>query len=202
EHLDPGARPVEQRNDHDIGGCVSGRQVIHEAKRRDRRVARIERIFAARPHEVERPTREMVHHLVDVPAGALHVRGIGEVRHHERSHARTLGPYATTPIMYDTARGPDGEVVATGGRIGVDLNPVPGDPEATLKKARVVLNAAHAPGSPSAADMRVAADAYRLAQQAQNDISTERGHTAHDIGPPAAGRDISTERGHTTSRDV
>jgi hypothetical protein len=96
----------------------------------------------------------------------------GEVRHHERSHARTLGPYATTPIMYDTARGPDGEVVATGGKIGVDLDPVPGDPRATLQKARVVLNAAHAPGSPSAADMRVAAEAYRLVQQAQDEISS------------------------------
>jgi hypothetical protein len=94
----------------------------------------------------------------------------GEVRHHEGAHARTLGPYATTPIMYDTARGPDGEVVATGGRIGVDLDPVPGDPSATLRKARVVLNAAHAPGSPSAADMRVAAEAYRLAQHAQDEI--------------------------------
>jgi hypothetical protein len=92
----------------------------------------------------------------------------GEVRHHERSHARTLGPYATTPIMYETARGPEGEVVATGGRIGVDLEPVPGDPAATLRKARVVLNAAYAPGSPSSADMRVAAEAYRLAQHAQD----------------------------------
>jgi hypothetical protein len=94
----------------------------------------------------------------------------GEVRQHERSHARTLGPYATTPIMYDTARGPEGEVVATGGGIGVDLEPVPGDPAATLKKARVVLNAAHAPGSPSAADMRVAAEAYRLIQHAQDEL--------------------------------
>ncbi|MFW5826738.1 MAG: putative metalloprotease CJM1_0395 family protein [Alkalispirochaeta sp.] len=98
-----------------------------------------------------------------------------EVRQHERSHARTLGPHATTPILYDTARGPDGEVVATGGKIGVDLDPVPGDPEATLTKARVVLNAAHAPGSPSAADMRVAAEAYRLAQQAQDEITEQYG---------------------------
>lgn len=96
-----------------------------------------------------------------------------EVRQHERAHARTLGPYATTPVMYDTARGPDGEVVATGGRIGVDLAPVPGDPEATLSKARVIINAAHAPGSPSAADMRVVAEAYRLAQQAQSEISDQ-----------------------------
>lgn len=109
----------------------------------------------------------------------------GEVRHHERSHVRTLGPYATTPIMYDTARGPDGEVVATGGKIGVDLNPVPGDPQATLTKARVVLNAAHAPGSPSAADMRVAAEAYRVAQQAQDEIASDRGGAPDPTQPTA-----------------
>ncbi|MDA3950085.1 MAG: putative metalloprotease CJM1_0395 family protein [Spirochaeta sp.] len=107
----------------------------------------------------------------------------GEVRHHERSHARTLGPYATTPVMYDTARGPEGEVVATGGRIGVDLDPVPGDPSATLKKARVVLNAAHAPGSPSAADMRVAAEAYRLAQQAQDEIDGRSASRVAELRP-------------------
>lgn len=107
----------------------------------------------------------------------------GEVRQHERSHARTLGPYATTPIMYDTARGPDGEAVATGGKIGVDLDPVPGDPQATLTKARVVLNAAHAPGSPSAADMRVAAEAYRVAQQAQDEIASDRGRAPEPTQP-------------------
>jgi hypothetical protein len=107
----------------------------------------------------------------------------GEVRHHERSHARTLGPYATTPIMYDTASGPDGDVVVTGGRIGVDLDPVPGDPSATLKKARVVLNAAIAPGSPSAADMRVAAEAYRLAQHAQDEIDGRSAPRVAELRP-------------------
>ena len=118
-----------------------------------------------------------------------------EVRQHERSHARTLGPYATTPVMYDTARGPNGEVVATGGKIGVDLNPVPGDPEATLTKARVVLNAAHAPGSPSAADMRVAAEAYRLVQHAQDEISNQQSAGA---GPATSTGSDSTDSGATT----
>lgn len=97
-----------------------------------------------------------------------------EVRQHERAHQKALGPYASTPVMYDGMRAPDGSFVALGGQIGVDLAPVPGDPAATLRKARTVLNAALAPGDPSAADMRVAADAYRLAQDAQDDISAER----------------------------
>lgn len=125
----------------------------------------------------------------------------GEVRHHERSHARTLGPYATTPIMYDTARGPNGEVVATGGKIGVDLDPVPGDPQATLTKARVVLNAAHAPGSPSAADMRVAAEAYRLAQEAQDAIASEHRGEHRGTSEPAAGVSSATGATSTTQDD-
>ena len=92
------------------------------------------------------------------------------VRLHERAHAASLGPYAESAIHYSTARGPAGERVVTGGRIAVDLDPVPGDPRASLAKARTVLNAALAPGDPSAADMRVAADAYRLAAASQREL--------------------------------
>ena len=92
------------------------------------------------------------------------------VRLHERAHAASLGPYAESAIHYSTARGPAGERVVTGGRIAVDLDPVPGDPRASLAKARTVLNAALAPGDPSAADMRVAADAYRLAAASRHEL--------------------------------
>ena len=92
------------------------------------------------------------------------------VRTHERAHAAVLGPYAESAIHYSTRRGPAGERIVTGGRIAVDLDPVPGDPRASLKKARTVLNAAFAPGDPSAADMRVAADAYRLAAASQREL--------------------------------
>ncbi len=97
-----------------------------------------------------------------------------EVRAHERDHQMALGPYAASGINYTTRRGPDGRQVVTGGSIKADLSPVPGDPRATLRKASAVRRAALAPADPSAADMRVAADAYRLAAQAKKELQAER----------------------------
>ncbi|PKL23745.1 MAG: hypothetical protein CVV47_13100 [Spirochaetae bacterium HGW-Spirochaetae-3] len=96
------------------------------------------------------------------------------VRGHENAHLSALGPYAASGILYETARGADGEAIAVGGRIAVDLAEVPGDPEATMRKARTVLNASQAPGDPSAADMRVAARAYRMMADAQAELRVER----------------------------
>lgn len=96
------------------------------------------------------------------------------VRGHENAHLSNLGPYAASGILYDTVTGAGGESIAVGGRIAVDLAEVPGDPEATIRKARMIIMAANAPGDPSAADMRVAARAYRLMQQAQTELQQER----------------------------
>jgi hypothetical protein len=96
------------------------------------------------------------------------------VRAHERGHQMALGPYAASGINYTTRRGPDGQTIVTGGSIKADLSPVPGDPRATLRKASAVRGAALTPGDPSAADMRVAADAYRLAAQAKEELREER----------------------------
>ncbi len=106
-----------------------------------------------------------------------------EVRGHEKKHLEALGGAAAGPIIYDTATGPGGESVAVGGRIAVDLSPVPGDPAATLRKANAVLAAARAPGDPSAADLRVAADAERLARQAREELRDEAG----GVTPPRPG---------------
>ncbi len=97
-----------------------------------------------------------------------------EVRGHERDHLMALGGYAASGISYTMRTGPGGERVAVGGRIAVDMAEVPGDPRATLQKARTIYAAATAPGNPSAADMRVAADAYRLMQEAQDDLDAQR----------------------------
>ncbi len=94
-----------------------------------------------------------------------------EVRGHEKAHLASLGPYAASLVQYDTARAPGGSV-AVGGRIAVDLAEVPGDPAATLRKARVVFAAANAPGDPSAADLRVAARAYDLMREAKRELGT------------------------------
>ena len=96
-----------------------------------------------------------------------------EVRAHEQSHLAQLGGAAASGIIYETRLGPDGKQYAVGGRIKTDLSPVPGDPRATLDKARSVIRAALAPGSPSAADMRVAAEAYRLAREAGEELSEQ-----------------------------
>lgn len=108
-----------------------------------------------------------------------------EVRSHEQKHLAALGGAAAGPIIYDTATGPGGESVAVGGRIAVDLAEVPGDPEATLRKANAVLAAARAPGDPSAADLRVAANADRLARKAREEIREDSGGaTPPPEGPP------------------
>ena len=96
------------------------------------------------------------------------------VRSHERTHQLALGPYAASGVQLTTRRGADGESIAVGGRIKADLSSVPGDPRATLRKANAVRRAALAVGSPSAADMRVAAEAYRLARRASEEIEGSR----------------------------
>ncbi len=96
------------------------------------------------------------------------------VRGHEQAHLLALGPYAASGVTLSTRLGPDGERYAVGGSIRADLSEVPGDPRATLRKANAVRRAAFAPGSPSSADMRVAADAYRLARDAREELEAQR----------------------------
>lgn len=97
-----------------------------------------------------------------------------EVKAHERAHMAALGAYAAGPINYNYITLPDGSKYAVGGSIKVDLTPVPGDPEATIRKARAIINAAGAVSSPSPADMRVAAQAYQMEMQAQRELEASR----------------------------
>jgi hypothetical protein len=93
-----------------------------------------------------------------------------EVRGHERAHLMSAGSAAASGVHLVLRRGPDGQSYAVGGLVKVDMSPVPGDPEATIRKARNIMNASNAPGNPSAADMRVAAEAYRMAAAARREI--------------------------------
>jgi hypothetical protein len=100
-----------------------------------------------------------------------------QVKAHEATHLAVAGPYARGGAEYSYVLGPNGERYAVGGSVRVDLEPVPGDPEATLRKAQAIMRAAVSPGAPSAADMRIAAEAYRMAAQAQREISEKRDST-------------------------
>ncbi len=97
-----------------------------------------------------------------------------EVEAHENAHIAMLGGAAASPVMYDTVRGPNGEAIKVGGSVKVDMAEVPGDPEATLRKANAIIAAANAPNDPSAADARTAARAYQMASKAQEEIAAER----------------------------
>jgi hypothetical protein len=98
----------------------------------------------------------------------------GEVKAHEAAHLAAMGGNAAGPVQYDYVMGPDGNLYAVGGSIPVNLQAVPGDPEATLRKAETIINAAFAPGDPSGADMQVAAQAYQLAMDAKREIAREQ----------------------------
>lgn len=92
-----------------------------------------------------------------------------EVRVHEAAHASVGGRYAGSAKLEYT-RGPDGKNYATGGEVSISTGAVPGDPQATIEKARVIRAAALAPAEPSTQDRRVAAEASQLELSARADL--------------------------------
>ena len=95
-----------------------------------------------------------------------------EVRAHEQAHAAVGGQYAGSPT-YSFVRGPDGLNYAVSGEVSIDTAAVPGDPEATLRKAQVIRAAASAPSEPSSQDLRVAAQAASLESDARVELAAK-----------------------------
>lgn len=93
-----------------------------------------------------------------------------EVRAHEMAHLAAAGSYALGGPTFEYQVGPDGQRYAIGGHVNIDTSPVPGDPEATLRKAETIRRAALAPGDPSPQDRSVAAAAAAMAMKAQIEI--------------------------------
>ncbi len=95
-----------------------------------------------------------------------------EVRAHEQAHAAVGGAFAGAPT-YTFERGPDGVSYAVGGEVSISTSGVPGNPEATIRKADLVRRAALAPVQPSAQDHAVAAQAAQMKIQAQIELATQ-----------------------------
>jgi len=93
-----------------------------------------------------------------------------EVRNHEQAHLAAAGPYALSGTNFQYRQGPDGQRYAIGGDVKIDTSKVTGNPEATLRKAEVVLRAALAPAEPSPQDRSIAAQASSLANSAQQEL--------------------------------
>ncbi len=107
------------------------------------------------------------------------------VKAHEQAHLAVLGGYAAGPIRYDYLMAADGTRYAVGGSIKVDLTPVPGNPEETIRKAKAIQLSAFAPGASSGADLRVAAAAYRMEAEARAEIARRNAGTDVRTGPVA-----------------
>jgi hypothetical protein len=97
-----------------------------------------------------------------------------KVRAHEAAHIAAGGQYVRGSVTYAYKTGPDGKQYAVGGEVSIDLSPVPGDPEATVRKMEKVEAAALAPADPSPEDRAVAAQAAREAAEAEQQERAEK----------------------------
>lgn len=92
-----------------------------------------------------------------------------EVRQHELAHAAVGGTHTGAP-QYQFVKGPDGKNYAVEGEVSVDASFSGGDAQEKLEKARTIRAAALAPSEPSSQDRKVAAQAARVAMQAQTEL--------------------------------
>jgi hypothetical protein len=67
-------------------------------------------------------------------------------------------------------RGPDGQAVSVGVGTRVNIVPIRGDPQGSLERATSEISRAYS-GSPTPVDLRNAAEAYRIAAAAADDLA-------------------------------
>lgn len=111
-----------------------------------------------------------------------------EVRSHEAAHKSAAGALATGGPSFQFVSGPDGKRYAVGGEVRIDTSSVPGDPHATIAKARQIWRAANAPAQPSATDRQVASQATAMEQEARAELMRD---TA-ELSKLGAGADVGT----------
>ena len=121
-----------------------------------------------------------------------------EVRQHEQAHISAAGSFAQGGAAFEYETGPDGQRYAIGGEVQIDVSPVRGDPEATIRKMETVRAAALAPADPSAQDQQVAAKAMAAIREAQAELTGQSSEPADqpadrvELSPAAEGSDAAT----------
>jgi hypothetical protein len=96
------------------------------------------------------------------------------VRTHESAHIAAGDGYIIGGAAYSYQTGPDGLHYAVGGEVGIDTSTIPGKPEETLRKMRIVKAAALAPSQPSSADFAIAAAAAQAEATAMAEVAAAR----------------------------
>lgn len=100
-----------------------------------------------------------------------------EVRAHEAAHKAAAGGLANGGPSYEYQRGPDGKNYAVGGHVNIDTSKGQ-TPEETIQRSDQIRAAALAPASPSGQDMKVAAEAGRMAMEARRELQEKRAEEA------------------------
>lgn len=95
-----------------------------------------------------------------------------EVRQHEQAHISASGSIPTTGPTYETTKGPDGKLYATGGHVNFRM-PAAQTPEETLRMAEQMKKMALAPANPSAKDRAVVAQAAQKISEAKMEMAKE-----------------------------
>ena len=99
-----------------------------------------------------------------------------EVRSHERT-IRSAGGDLTGGSSVSYKEGPNGVKYATNVDVPIDTSTVQGNPEATIKKMRVVQQTALAPAESTSSDRATVTAATRILLQAQNDLVAQKSET-------------------------
>ncbi|MCA8959220.1 MAG: hypothetical protein KDC38_01855 [Planctomycetes bacterium] len=120
-----------------------------------------------------------------------------EVRSHEQAHKSAAGAHAGA-IAFEFETGPDGRRYAVGGSVPIDTSPVPGDPDATIRKMEQVRKAAVAPAQPSAQDRQVMATAQRQLNEARAEKLEQSGAPDEPDHPSAGDGATSSGSIHST----
>lgn len=89
-----------------------------------------------------------------------------KVRAHEMAH-QAAGGGLVRGKSFNYTTGPDGKQYATGGEVKIDISPVNGNPDATIRKMQKVRSAALAPSDPSPTDRSVATKASQMESKAR-----------------------------------
>ncbi len=117
-----------------------------------------------------------------------------EVRSHEQAHKAAAGKLASGAASFSYRRGPDDQQYAVGGEVKIDVSPVAGDPEATIRKMRQVQSAARAPAQPSGTDLEVAASAVKAEAAARAELREEKA-SQRDAAAVSATSNHETQNG-------
>ncbi|HET9751721.1 MAG TPA: putative metalloprotease CJM1_0395 family protein [Myxococcales bacterium] len=96
------------------------------------------------------------------------------VRSHEQAVRAMAGSQAVRSATYSYQVGPDGRLYVVDGELSFDTSEVPGDPEATLRKAEQLQRATAGTGQASPEDRAAAALAAAMAAKARQQLVQEQ----------------------------